>query len=57
MNENRIKGALKKAKGAVKDATSKWSGRPGTKAKGKAEKAEGEIQSQVGKAQDADSSS
>lgn len=57
MNQDKIKGALKKAKGAVKDKTSKWTSRPGAKVKGKTDKAKGEAQSQVGKAKDATKSS
>jgi uncharacterized protein YjbJ (UPF0337 family) len=51
LNQNKIKGAWKKAKGAVKDKTFKWTSCPGTKVKGKAEQAEGGGQSQAGKVQ------
>lgn len=53
MNKDRIEGAAKQAKGAVKDAVGKAAGSPKTQVSGKADKAEGKIQNAYGKAKDA----
>ena len=48
MNTDRIKGAAKQAKGAVKDATGKLIGDTKLQAEGKADKIEGKVQNTVG---------
>ena len=53
MSENRIDGAGKKAMGAIKEAAGKLPGNERLEAEGIAEKAAGEVQNKVGKAQDA----
>jgi uncharacterized protein YjbJ (UPF0337 family) len=53
MNKDRIEGAAKQAKGAVKDAVGKATNSPKTQMSGKADKVEGKVQSAVGKAKDA----
>jgi uncharacterized protein YjbJ (UPF0337 family) len=53
MDKDRIKGAGKQVKGAVKDAWSKVTGHAKMQAEGKAEKAEGKAQNAVGGAKDA----
>ena len=53
MSENRIDGASKKAMGAIKEAAGKLTGNERLEAEGIAEKAAGEVQNKVGKAQDA----
>jgi uncharacterized protein YjbJ (UPF0337 family) len=53
MNKDRIEGAAKQAKGAVKDAVGKATNSPKTQMSGKADKVEGKLQSAVGKAKDA----
>ncbi len=52
MDKDRIDGAGKQVKGAVKDATGKITGDVGLQAEGKIEKATGQVQSAVGKAKD-----
>lgn len=53
MDKDRIAGAAKQAKGAVKDAAGKLVGDPKLQAEGKADKAEGKAQSAVGGVKDA----
>jgi uncharacterized protein YjbJ (UPF0337 family) len=53
MDKDRIEGAAKQAKGAVKDALGKATNSPKTQMSGKADKAEGKVQSAYGKAKDA----
>jgi uncharacterized protein YjbJ (UPF0337 family) len=53
MNKDRIAGAAKQAKGAVKDAVGKATNSPKTQISGKADKVEGKVQSAYGKAKDA----
>jgi uncharacterized protein YjbJ (UPF0337 family) len=48
MDKDRIAGAAKQAKGAMKDAAGKLTGDAKLQAEGKAEKAEGKIQNAVG---------
>ena len=52
MNKDRIYGAGKEIKGAVKDATGKATGNTRLQADGKAEKLVGKLQNQIGKAED-----
>ncbi len=52
MSENRIKGAARKATGAVKEAAGKAVGNDRLRAKGAVEKAAGTVQNKIGKAQD-----
>ena len=52
MDKDRIDGAGKQVKGAVKDAAGKLTGDVRLQAEGKAEKATGQVQSAVGKAKD-----
>ena len=53
MDKDRIEGAGKQVKGAVKDAAGKLVGDRKLQAEGKADKAVGKVQSEVGKAKDA----
>jgi uncharacterized protein YjbJ (UPF0337 family) len=53
MDKDRIKGALKQAKGSVKDATGKVLGDAKLQADGKADKVEGKIQNTFGSLKDA----
>jgi uncharacterized protein YjbJ (UPF0337 family) len=53
MNKDRIVGAAKQAKGAVKEATGKVIGDANLEVEGRADKAEGKIQSAIGDAKDA----
>jgi len=53
MDKDRIAGAGKQVKGAVKDAAGKLTGDREMQVKGKMDKAEGKIQKEVGKAKDA----
>jgi uncharacterized protein YjbJ (UPF0337 family) len=53
MDKDRIAGAAKQAKGAIKDTVGKVTGDSKTQAEGKADKAEGKVQSTVGGAKDA----
>jgi uncharacterized protein YjbJ (UPF0337 family) len=53
MDKDRIEGAAKQAKGAVKEAVGKVTGDAKTQAEGKADKAEGKVQNAVGGAKDA----
>jgi uncharacterized protein YjbJ (UPF0337 family) len=48
MDKDRIEGAAKQAKGAVKDAVGKMTGDSKLQAEGKADKAEGKLQNAVG---------
>jgi uncharacterized protein YjbJ (UPF0337 family) len=48
MNTDRIKGAAKQAKGAVKDTAGKLTGDTKLQAEGKADKIEGKVQSTAG---------
>ncbi len=48
MDKDRIEGAGKQAKGAIKDAAGKVTGDTKLQAEGKADKAEGKIQNAVG---------
>ena len=52
MDKDRIVGAEKQVKGAVKDAAGKLSGNVKLQAEGKADKAVGQVQSAVGKAKE-----
>lgn len=53
MDKDRIAGAAKQAKGAIKDVAGKVTGDTKLQAEGKADKAEGKIQNAVGGAKDA----
>lgn len=53
MDKDRIKGTVKKAEGAAKEALGKASGDKSLEAEGKVEKAGGSIQKTFGKAKDA----
>ena len=52
MDKDRIEGAAKQAKGAVKDAAGKLMGDTKMQAEGKADKAAGKVQNTVGGAKD-----
>jgi uncharacterized protein YjbJ (UPF0337 family) len=52
MNRDRIDGAAKQAKGAVKEIVGKAVGNPGLAAEGKAEKLVGKVQNAIGAAED-----
>ena len=52
MDKDRIDGAGKQVKGAIKDATGKVTGDRQLQAEGKADKIVGKVQSEVGKAKD-----
>jgi len=52
MDKDRIEGAGKQAKGAIKDAAGKIIGDREMQAEGKLDKAAGKVQSGVGKAKD-----
>jgi uncharacterized protein YjbJ (UPF0337 family) len=52
MDKDRIEGAGKQAKGAVKDAAGKMTGDVNMQTEGKIDKATGQVQSAVGKAKD-----
>ena len=52
MDKDRIEGAAKQAKGAIKDAAGKVTGDSKMQAEGKADKAEGKVQNTVGGAKD-----
>ena len=52
MDKDRIAGAAKQAKGAVKDAAGKLTGDTKLQAEGKADKAAGKVRSTVGGAKD-----
>ena len=52
MDKDRIAGAAKQAKGAVKDAAGKLTGDTKLQAEGKADKAAGKVRSMVGGAKD-----
>jgi uncharacterized protein YjbJ (UPF0337 family) len=53
MDKDRIEGAAKQAKGALKEGVGKVTGDAKTQAEGKADKTEGKIQNAVGSAKDA----
>lgn len=53
MHKDQIAGAGKQARGAVKDAVGKATGDAKLQADGKLDKAEGKIQSEVGKVKEA----
>ncbi len=53
MDKDRIAGAGKQAKGAVKDTVGKVTGDRKMQAEGKMDKAEGKLQKEVGKGKDA----
>jgi uncharacterized protein YjbJ (UPF0337 family) len=53
MDKDRIEGAFKQAKGAVKDAVGKLTGDTKMQAEGKADKVEGKVQNTVGGIKDA----
>ncbi|WP_135468216.1 CsbD family protein [Crenalkalicoccus roseus] len=53
MDKDRIAGAAKQVKGAVKEAVGKATGDTKTQVEGAAEKAAGKAQSSLGKAKDA----
>jgi uncharacterized protein YjbJ (UPF0337 family) len=53
MNKDRIVGAAKQAKGAIKDEVGKVLGNPELEAEGKGDKIEGTIQNGIGRSKDA----
>jgi uncharacterized protein YjbJ (UPF0337 family) len=53
MNEDRMKGSLKEAKGNVKEATGKGLGDEKLKQEGRADRVEGKVQNVVGSVKDA----
>jgi uncharacterized protein YjbJ (UPF0337 family) len=53
MNKDRIDGAGKEVKDAIKEAAGKVTGNRETQAEGKAEKIVGKVQNHIGKAEDA----
>ena len=53
MDEQRIKGGAKKTEGSVKEGAGHLTGDRDLKAEGRADKAEGDTRSAVGKAKDA----
>ncbi|MDR3498136.1 MAG: CsbD family protein [Parvibaculum sp.] len=53
MDKDRIEGAAKQAKGAVKEAAGKLTGDAKLRAEGKFDKVEGKVQSAIGGAKDA----
>ncbi|MBK1658559.1 CsbD family protein [Paracraurococcus ruber] len=53
MDSDRIEGAAKQVKGAIKEGIGKLTGDTKTQAEGAADKAEGKLQSGAGKAKDA----
>lgn len=53
MDKDRIAGAAKETKGAVKDAIGKATGDAKLQAEGKADKAEGKVQNAIGGMKDA----
>jgi uncharacterized protein YjbJ (UPF0337 family) len=53
MDKDRVEGAMKQAKGAVKDAAGKLTGDTKLQAEGKADKAAGKVQNTVGGVKDA----
>ncbi len=53
MDKDRIGGAFKQAKGAVKDAVGKLTGDTKMQAEGKTDKVEGKVQNTVGGVKDA----
>lgn len=53
MNKDRVEGAAKQAKGAIKDAAGKITGDAKLRAEGQSDKMAGKIQNAVGGAKDA----
>ena len=53
MDQDRIAGSVKQAKGAVKDAVGKVTGDSKLRAEGQADRAEGKVQSTIGGVKDA----
>jgi uncharacterized protein YjbJ (UPF0337 family) len=53
MNEDRVKGAVKKTKGGLKEAAGKALGDEKLKREGQADKVEGKVQNTVGGVKDA----
>jgi uncharacterized protein YjbJ (UPF0337 family) len=53
MDKDRVEGAVKQAKGAVKEAVGKVTGDAKTQAEGRSDKAEGKVQNAIGGAKDA----
>ncbi len=53
MDNNRIEGAVRQAKGSIKEAVGKITGNVGMQAEGRAEKVAGEVQSKYGQSKDA----
>ena len=53
MDSDRIEGAAKQAKGAIKEVAGKITGDEKLKAEGRADKVEGKVQNTVGGAKDA----
>ncbi len=53
MDKDRVAGAVKQAKGAVKEAAGRGMGDVKTEAKGKSERAGGKLQNMIGRAKDA----
>lgn len=53
MDKDRIEGAAKQAKGAIKEVAGKVTGDKKLEVEGKADKAEGKVQNTVGGAKDA----
>ena len=52
MNKDRVDGAGKEVKGAIKEAAGKLTGNHEAEAEGKAEKIVGKVQNHIGKAED-----
>jgi len=53
MDKDRVEGAGKQVKGAIKEGVGKMTGDTKTQAEGKADKVEGKVQSSIGGAKDA----
>ena len=53
MNKDRVDGAGKEVKGAIKEAAGKVTGNRQIEAEGKAEKIVGKVQNHIGRAEDA----
>jgi len=53
MDKDRIEGAAKQAKGAIKEGVGKMTGDTKTQAEGKADKVEGKVQNAIGGLKDA----
>jgi uncharacterized protein YjbJ (UPF0337 family) len=52
MDEDRVEGGAKRAKGSVKETIGKVTGNDRTEAEGRADKAEGQVQGKVDQAKD-----